>query len=130
MFYFCGRRRLVCWIAVVSLLLSFYPLPIFGYRPALMQEAYSHLANSSVLTRKSDNSTETFIIAAADNNSSIKSDAIWATTTKINIDSHNWSTIANFSTGRYLAAVNDYGVTWTSNNNAGAHNWYVNYYMI
>jgi len=136
MFYLCsngggGRQRLVCSVAVV--LLSFCPLQALKHQEANSPPVVANNNSiSSLLTRRSDNNnrTGTYILAAAVNNSSTKSDAIWATTTEINIDSHNWSTIANFSTGRYLAAVNDYGVTWTSNNNAGAHNWYVNYYMI
>ena len=136
MFYLCsngggGRQRLVCSVAVV--LLSFCPLQALKHQEANSPPvvANNNDSSSSLLTRRSDNnSTGTYIIAAGDNNSSTKSDTIWATTREINIDSQNWSTIANFSTGRYLATVNDYGVTWTSRTNAGAHNWYVNYCVI
>ena len=133
MFHLCsndggGLQRLVCWITI---LLSFCPLQALRQQEVNSPLTKNLRNNSSLIARKSDNnSTGTYIIAAGDNNSSTKSDTIWATTREINIDSHNWSNIANFSTGRYLATVEDYGVTWANRTNAGSLNWYVNYCMI
>ena len=130
-----GRQRLICcWIAAV---LSFCPLQALKQPEASSLFTKNLHNNSSLLAIKSDNhnnssTTGTNLLVAPvvveNNSSSNNSDTIWVTET--NIDSHSWSNIANFSTGRYLATVEDYGVTWTSRTSAGAHNWYVNYCMI
>ena len=135
----CGggrqQRLICCWIAAV---LSFCPLQALKQPEASSLFTKNLHNNSSLLARKSDNynnnnssTTGTDLLAPVvveNNSSSNNSDTIWVTET--NIDSHSWSNIANVSTGRYLATVEDYGVTWTSRTSAGAHNWYVNYCMI
>ena len=123
-----GRQRLICcWIAAV---LSFCPLQALKQPEASSLFTKNLHNNSSLLARKSDNynkssTTGTNLLVAPvvveNNSSSNNSDTIWVTET--NIDSHSWSTIPNVSTGRYLATVEDYGVTWTSRTSAGAHNW-------